>query len=137
MYCTGLGKTLVAHQPEAEVRRWLQTHDMPQRTPHTLTEPEAFMAELDAIRQRGYGIDDGERNLSIRCVAAPIHNAQGKVVAAISVAGPTERMPNPLIGSEMAHLALATAEQISMAMGYGYPASETNGYRKNGKEVSR
>ncbi len=117
MYCTGLGKTLVAYRPEAEVRRWLDTHEMPQRTPNTITEPEAFLAELQTIRERGYGIDNCERSMSIRCVAVPIRNAQGKVVAALSVAGPSERMPTPLIGSEIALLALATAEQISTAMG--------------------
>jgi DNA-binding IclR family transcriptional regulator len=133
MYCTGLGKTLVAHQPEADVRRWLQTHDMPQRTPNTITDSAAFLAELEAIRQRGYGIDNGERSLSIRCIAVPIRNAHGKVVAAVSVAGPKERMPDPLIDSEMAYLALETAEQISAAM--GLPALNTNPIHQNDKEV--
>ncbi|MEO8607929.1 MAG: IclR family transcriptional regulator [Chloroflexota bacterium] len=133
MYCTGLGKTLVAHQPEADVRRWLQSHDMPQRTPNTITDPEAFLAELEAIRQRGYGIDNGERSLSIRCVAVPIRDAYGKVVAALSVAGPKERMPDLLMGSEIAYLALDTAEQISAAM--GFPTLTTNLISKNGKEV--
>lgn len=117
MYCTGLGKTLIAHQPEADVRRWLQTHDLPQRTPNTITNPAAFLAELEAIRERGYGTDMGERSLSIRCIAVPIRNAHGKVVAALSVAGPADRMPDPLIGSEMACLALETGEKISAAMG--------------------
>jgi len=133
MYCTGLGKTLAAHSPEAEVRRWLQTHELPQRTPNTITDPDAFLAELEAIRQRGYGMDNGERSLSIRCIAVPIRNAHGKVVAAISVAGPKERMPDPLIGSDMAYLALETAEQISAAM--GLPALAANDVRKEGKEA--
>jgi DNA-binding IclR family transcriptional regulator len=127
MYCTGLGKTLAAFRPEAEVRRWLQTHEMPQRTPFTITDPDAFLTELEAIRQRGYGIDNCERSLSIRCVAVPIRSANGKVIAALSVAGPTERMPNPLIGSEMALLALDTAAKISAAMGVSSP----NGFHKS------
>jgi DNA-binding IclR family transcriptional regulator len=135
MYCTGLGKTLVAHQPETEIKRWLDTHEMPPRTPNTLSDPAAFLAELAAIRQRGYGIDNGERSLSIRCVAAPIRNAHGKVVAAISVAGPVDRMPDPLIGSEIAYLTLETAEQISTAM--GFLANHPNKLGKNGKEVKR
>ena len=127
-YCTGLGKTLVAHRPEAEVRRWLKTQDLSQRTPNTITDPEAFIAELELIRQRGYGIDNGERSLSIRCIAVPIRNAQGKVVAALSVAGPTERMPNPLIESDMAFLSVEAAEQISAAM--GMPTANPNGFHK-------
>jgi DNA-binding IclR family transcriptional regulator len=135
MYCTGLGKTLAAHQPETEVRRWLQTHEMPYRTPNTIIDSDAFLAELEAIRQRGYGIDNGERSLSIRCVAVPIRDADGKVIAAISVAGPTERMPNPLIGSETARLTVETAEQISRAMGLpdGTPAAFANGYHEQAR----
>lgn len=125
MYCTGLGKTLVAYQPEANVRRWLESHEMPRRTPYTITEPEAFMTELEAIRQRGYGIDNNERSMSIRCVAVPIRDANNKVIAAISVAGPSERMPNPLMGSDIAYLAIETAAQISREM--GLPTSEANG----------
>jgi len=135
MYCTGLGKTLVAYQPETDVRRWLETHEMTRRTPYTITEPEAFLTELEAIRQRGYGIDNNERSMSIRCVAVPIRDANNKVIAAISVAGPSERMPNPLIGSDMAYVALETAAQISREM--GLPTSESNGSRGKAKEVSR
>ena len=132
-YCTGLGKTLLAHEPEAEVRHWLQTHDRPPRTPNTIADPDAFLAELEAIRQRGYGIDNGERSLSIRCIAVPIRDAHGKVVAALSVAGPTERMPDPLIGSQTAYLALQTAEKISVSM--GLPTPTNNGLHD--KEVNR
>lgn len=121
MYCTGLGKTLVAYQPEGDVRQWLQTHELTQRTTNTITTPDGFLAELEAIRQRGYGIDNGERNLSIRCVAVPIRNGDNKVVAALSVAGPTERMPNPLIDSDIAFSALETAERISAALGMPVP----------------
>lgn len=125
MYCTGIGKTMVAYRPEADVHRWLATHELTPRTPNTLSTPEAFLNELEAIRQRGYGIDNAERNLSIRCVAVPIRNAHGDVVAALSVAGPTERMPDPLIASDLAYLALETGAQISAAM--GMPAIPTNG----------
>ena len=134
-YCTGLGKTLLAHQPEADVRQWLATHDRPQRTPNTITDADAFLTELGAIRQRGYGIDNGERSLSIRCIAVPIRDAHGKVVAALSVAGPTERMPDPLIGSQTAYLALQTAGKISAALGF----AQSNGaaLHTNGQEVNR
>lgn len=131
MYCTGLGKTMVAYRPEAEVRRWLETHDMPRRTPTTITDPAAFLAELEGIRQRGYGIDNSERSLNIRCIAVPIRNAHDQVIAALSVAGPSERMPTPLIGSDMALLALETAAQISAALGTS--AASTNGHHEKMK----
>lgn len=133
MYCTALGKVLVSYQPEADVQNWLQTHELAPRTANTITDPEAFLAELQGIRQRGYGLDNAERSLSIRCVAAPIRNAYGKVIAAISVAGPSERMPIPLIDSEIAYLALETAQLISTAL--GMPVPPTNGSRRS-EEVS-
>jgi DNA-binding IclR family transcriptional regulator len=118
LYCTGLGKVLAAHAPEANVRAWLAAHELTPRTPNTITTPEAFLAELAAIRERGYGMDDSERSLLIRCLAAPIRNAHGRVSAAISVAGPAERMPCPLVGSDLAHQLVDTARQISAALGY-------------------
>jgi DNA-binding IclR family transcriptional regulator len=126
MYCTGLGKCLAAHRPEADVRKWLQTHEMPPRTPTTITNPDDFLAELDAIRQRGYSIDNGERSTGIRCVAAPLYNAHGAVIAAISVAGPAERMPGSLISADLGLLIRDTARQISAALGASMPA--TNGH---------
>jgi IclR family KDG regulon transcriptional repressor len=134
LYCTALGKVLAAYHPEADVQAWLQTHELTPRTANTITSPEAFLAELQAIRQRGYGIDNAERSLSIRCVAAPIRNAYGKVIAAMSVAGPSERMPIPLIDSPIAYLALETAQKISTAL--GMPVLPTNGSHRS-EEVSQ
>jgi DNA-binding IclR family transcriptional regulator len=134
MYCTGLGKVLAAYRSEADVRAWLQNHELTPHTPNTITTPEAFLAELQAIRQRGYGVDNAERSLSIRCVAAPIRNSYGKVIAAISVAGPAERMMVPLIDSEMAYLALETAQKISAAL--GMPVLPSNGTHRS-EEVSQ
>jgi IclR family acetate operon transcriptional repressor len=129
-----LGKVLAANQPQADVEAWLQTHELIPRTPNTITTADAFLAEIEATRQRGYGIDNAERSLSIRCIAAPICNAYGKVIAAISVAGPAERMPFPLIDSQMAYLALETAQKISTAL--GTPALPANGTHRN-EEVSQ
>jgi DNA-binding IclR family transcriptional regulator len=133
LYCTALGKVLAAYHPESDVQKWLQTHELTPRTPHTITDPQAFLAELQAIRHRGYGLDNAERSLSIRCIAVPIRNAYGKVIAAMSVAGPAERMPVPLIDSEMAYLALETAQKISTAL--GMPVLPTNGTHRS-EEVS-
>jgi DNA-binding IclR family transcriptional regulator len=104
---------------------------MPRRTPYTITDPDEFLNELEAIRQRGYGIDNNERSMSIRCVAVPIRDGENKVIAALSVAGPSERMPNPLLGSEVAQLALETAEQISREL--GMPASAPNGFHNQSR----
>jgi len=53
----------------------------------------------------------------VRCIAAPVRNHQGEVVAAISVAGPTERMPRVLVGSDTAKAVVAAAQEISIHLG--------------------
>jgi IclR family acetate operon transcriptional repressor len=116
-YCTGLGKTLLAFRPADEVEDWLATQTLKTMTPETITSPRRLLKELRAIRARGYGLDDQEHEIGVRCIAAPVRNHTGEVVAAISVAGPAERMPRPLIGSAMADALVATGRSISVELG--------------------
>jgi IclR family transcriptional regulator, KDG regulon repressor len=117
-YCTGLGKTLLAFRPEAEVAAWTTTQKFPALTPRTITTPKRLLKELRVIRDRGYGLDLEEREKGVSCVAAPIRNHTGDVVAAISVAGPSLRLPRELEGSEVAAAVLAAADAISIDLGF-------------------
>src|SRR2546423_5252297 len=73
-YCTGLGKTLLAFRPEAEVAGWAATQTFKAVTPHTITSRKRLIEDLRAIRARGYGLDEQEREVGVRGVAAPIRN---------------------------------------------------------------
>src|SRR5438874_6240547 len=86
-YCTALGKTLLAYRPESEVQAWMATQRFPALTPHTITSAKRLLKEIRLIREQGFGIDEEEREHGVRCVAAPIRNHSGDVVAAISIAG--------------------------------------------------
>jgi DNA-binding IclR family transcriptional regulator len=116
-YCTGLGKTLLAYSPAAEVEAWAATQKFPALTPRTITSARRLLKELRLIRQRGYGIDDEEREKGVRCLAAPIRNHHGDVVAAVSVAAPIDRLPRELAGSEVAAAVVAAARAISIDLG--------------------
>jgi DNA-binding IclR family transcriptional regulator len=116
-YCTGLGKTLLAHSPQAEVEAWIGTQKFPALTPHTITSAKRLLKELRVIRERGYGIDDEEREKGVRCLAAPVRNHNGDVVAAISVAAPVDRVPQDLVGSDIAAAVVAAARTISIDLG--------------------
>jgi len=116
-YCTGLGKTLLAHRPESEVAAWAATQTLKPLTRHTITSAEQLLEELRSIRARGYGVDQEEREIGVRCIAAPVRNHEGEIVAAISVAGPSERMPRTLVGSAMAKLVVEAAQEISLELG--------------------
>jgi IclR family transcriptional regulator, KDG regulon repressor len=116
-YCTGLGKTLLAHKPPQEVEAWLKTQTLKTMTADTITSPRRLLKELRAIRERGYGLDEQEHEVGVRCIAAPVRNHGGDVVAAISIAGPADRMPTPLVGSAMASSIVAAAHAISIELG--------------------
>ncbi|PYR02726.1 MAG: IclR family transcriptional regulator [Acidobacteria bacterium] len=123
-YCTALGKTLLAYEPREAVAAWAATQAFAALTPHTITSARRLLKELRATRERGYGIDEQERELGVRCVAAPVRNHEGRIVAAISVAGPTERMPRTLVDSDVATTVVAAAQAISMDLGAGSIAGE-------------
>ncbi|MEO3785388.1 IclR family transcriptional regulator [Actinocorallia sp. B10E7] len=89
-HCTGVGKALLAQLPEDGVRALLARTGMPARTPHTRTDPDALMAELAVVRERGYALDDEEQELGVRCVAVPLTGVPA--LAAFSVSGPSGRM---------------------------------------------
>ncbi len=89
-HSTGVGKALLADVPADRVRALLARTGMPAATEHTLTEPDAFVAELARIRERGYAVDDGEQEVGVRCLAVTVPGSP--TAAAISVSGPAGRV---------------------------------------------
>lgn len=136
-YCTGLGKVLLAYIDPERIRAHHEQVGFIRFTDTTITEVEMLLAELAAIRQQGYALDRGEHEPDVRCIAAPIHDAQGKVIAALSIAGPASRM-EPLESSQARiDRILQSAHDISARLGYRpAPASQskqprTNSHAKN------
>lgn len=87
-YCTSMGRVLLAALSGDEARELLSSAPLPARTPHTLTAPEAILAELERVRDRGYSLIDQEVELGLRSIAVPLFNARGLVVAAVNVGVP-------------------------------------------------
>ncbi len=88
MYCTGIGKALLAYLPEPESRI---PSTMSAYTPGTITDREVLLRELAAIRACGYALDNMEHEFGVKCVAVPIFGADGNVRCAISISGPSLR----------------------------------------------
>lgn len=91
LYCTGLGKAMLAHMPEEE---WAD-HIPEQRVryqPNTITDRDALFDELHRIRRMGFAIDDCEHDPNVRCVGVPVYNAMGQLVAGMSISGPASMM---------------------------------------------
>jgi IclR family KDG regulon transcriptional repressor len=118
MHCTALGRVMAAFRPEDEICEWIQMNGLKAYTDATITDKAVFLRELREIRSRGYAVDKGEYEASVRCLAAPIRDRTGKVIAAISISGPDTRMPLHLLDSSMATQLVEAASWISQALGY-------------------
>jgi DNA-binding IclR family transcriptional regulator len=128
-YCTALGKTMLAYMPDVEVEAWAANQKFPALTSRTITSARRLLKELRVIRQRGYAIDDEEREKGVRCLAAPIRNHHGDVVAAVSIAAPIDRLPRDLVDGDVAAAVVATARAISIDLGAVDDVGATESYR--------
>jgi DNA-binding IclR family transcriptional regulator len=88
MYCTAVGKAILAYMPEPRMRDLLARFEYRPLTPNTLPDRAALEKDLEAVRSRGYALDRAEHWPGIRCVAAPLLNSRNEAVAAISVSMP-------------------------------------------------
>ena len=116
-HCTALGKTLLAYLPEAAVDQVIATRGLTGYTFRTLTTAAALKQDLSLIRQRGYAVDDLESDISVRCLAAPIRDYGGRVVAALSISGPASHI-RPERDAELVKEVSWAAHQISAGLGY-------------------
>ena len=112
MYCTGVGKSILAFLPEREIAAIWDRTEIQAFTPHTIICWEDLTAEMERIRARGYALDLEEHELGVCCVSAPILDLNGQPVAAISVSAPTLRMDRARL-EELAPMVLQTAEKIA------------------------
>lgn len=120
MYCTGIGKAALAFLPEAYQEDYLRRVALKPLTPNTISEPAALQQELRQIREQGYAVDRQERDLGIRCVAAPIRVADGQLVAAISISGASSEVAEeafPALALEVMRAALDISRKLISAGG--------------------
>lgn len=111
LHCTAVGKGLLAFSdiPLPE--------ELISRTQHTITDADDLRDHLAEIRALGYALDDEENDLGIRCMAAPVYNMVGMVIATIGISGPTVRISD----SRLPHLAaqvMQAAAELSAELGY-------------------
>ncbi len=115
LHASAAGKVLLANAPEATIEAIVR-EDLVARTSRTLTTPDALRQSLEAIRANGYGVDSGEFEDGLMCVAAPVRNHTGSVIAALSVAGPSDRIAPKR--QRLTALVVGNANALSLALGY-------------------
>ena len=119
LHLTSVGKLFLAQDTPESVRAYAKRTGLPGKTATSLTSLAALEKELDRIRRHVVAFDNEEAEVGLKCVAAPIHDDEGKLVAGLSVSAPVDRHK-----PEWVQQVRAAAEEISHARGYVKPRSK-------------
>ena len=121
LYCTAVGKVMLAYMPREEQEKVLPRLELKHLTANTVGSLQELEAELRRVRKNGYACDLEEHELHIRCVAAPICDHAGSVNASLSLTAPVVRMAVTRL-RQLAPLLQTAGLQISRELGYRTPA---------------
>jgi len=125
LYCTAVGKVMLAYMPADEQEQIFLQVDMKRLTPNTVGNLQELRTELYRVRKNGYACDLEEHELHIRCVAAPIWDHTGSVQCSLSITAPTLRMPVTRL-RQLAPLIQAAGLRISAELGHRPMVSASN-----------
>lgn len=121
-HACALGRVLLGLRPESDWERFdrevVSGRALPGRTPRTVTDPAKFFEELRSVVAQGFAAEVDQCEPGLGCVAAPVYDADGTLVAAISVSVPTERVSEQALVAEIRPRAVAAAEELSRALGH-------------------
>jgi DNA-binding IclR family transcriptional regulator len=115
--CTAVGKVLLSSMDPVELDALLRAHAWSRHTPHTITDPDALRREVALVRARGYATNVEEHYEGLRAVAAPVHDATGRITAALGVAYPTLRA-TPEREAQITVSVRRAAAELSLRLGY-------------------
>jgi|SRR5271165_146026 len=137
LYCTAVGKVMLAYMPSDEQDRVFPELELKRHTPNTVGNLQELRTELYRVRKNGYACDLEEHEMHIRCVAAPIWDHTGSVQSSLSITAPMVRMPVARL-RQLAPLIQAAGLEISRELGYqpaGIAASATSANKSNTVEA--
>jgi IclR family pca regulon transcriptional regulator len=116
VYCTAMGKILMAMGPPEKIKPILKTLEFKPLTARTITNLDKFNEDLNKVRTKGFAINDEELSIGNRALAAPIMNQHGYAVAAINIAVPTTEYSRSQMEKILAPQVMRTAREISEAL---------------------
>jgi len=117
LHCTALGKVLLAYLPEEEIKKILDKRELPRFTENTITNKRELEKELSKVREQGFALDREENEKDVSCIAAPIRNYQGEVIAALSISSPIFRIDKK-VQNNLKEALIETSRKISKRLGY-------------------
>lgn len=116
IHSTGLGKAIMPVL-DPEVQEQVLSAPIVKRTVHTVTDPDLIREEMARTRRRGYSVDREENEDGIKCVAAPVFGYDGRVLGAVSIAGPAFRMEDRRM-ERLGQKVVEAAGLVSERMGF-------------------
>lgn len=116
-HSTALGKAMLADLSDEALDALFEERELPRLTSNTIADLNTLKEHLRRIGERGYALDDEENENGIRCAAAPIKDFSCRIIAAMSVSGPTVRVSRQRL-EEIGRLVADSAAQLSQALGY-------------------
>ena len=117
-HCSAVGKILLAALPEEKLEEIVSRKGLPRRTENTIIDLSKLKEHLQLVRKKGYALDREENEIGIRCVAAPIYDQRGEVIAAISISTPVSRIKTQMLKTVLKDRVTETALNISRKIGY-------------------
>ena len=117
-HCCAVGKVLLAALPEEKLEMIVTSEGLPKRTENTITDLRKLKEHLQLVRENNYALDMEENEIGICCVAAPIRDQRGEVIAAISISVPISRINARMLKRELKNQVSETASRISKKIGY-------------------
>lgn len=116
MHASGIGKALLAQWSQTRIAAMVSARTPEQFTQHTLVTQEALLRDLRQTQQRGYSFDAEEKNIGMRCIAAPVFDVYGEAVAGLSISGPVARITDAKI-ADMGAAVRAEANALTVELG--------------------
>lgn len=117
VHSTAIGKVLVSGLNDGEISEILEVRGMDKRGPKTMTSAAKFLKEIGKVRTFGFAIDNEENASGVRCVAAPVYDAQGEIVAALGTSSTITQLNEENL-SKIVKMIQDSAEKISEQMGF-------------------
>lgn len=115
LHCSAVGKAIMAYLPEEQVDRLAHDRGFTRYNENTLVARRRIVEEIDRIRKRGFAIEDEEGEIGFRCVGCPIFDREGRITAAVSVAGTTSQITSEK-GARLSKHVKETAAAISQSI---------------------
>jgi DNA-binding IclR family transcriptional regulator len=118
LHSTSLGKSLMSGLSNEAILKIMDEQGMPALTDNTITDKEVLLHQIELVREKGFALDNVENEEGVRCIAAPLKDHKGRVIAAVSISGPVQRITDEALETKLKPALLKTVAKISQALGY-------------------